>query len=97
MALRGLKMLFDQIINVQAVLNPNLKVLGMVATKYDSRPLNSKEIYDYMSQICERNGIKLFNQAIKVSVRFAEAPNLGKPLVLLNPTLDGAQAYQQIA
>jgi chromosome partitioning protein len=98
MALRGLKMLFDQITNVQAVLNPTLKVLGMIATKYDSRTLNSKEIYDYMSQLCERSDIKLlFNQAIKVSVRFAEAPNLGKPLVQLNPTLDGAQAYQQIA
>src|SRR5215212_9479239 len=97
MALRGLKMLLDSIDNVQAVTNPNLEVLGVLATKYDARTINSREVYDYLQQVCERQGIKLFNQVIKQSVRFTEAPNHGKPLIQLHPELDGAQAYQQVA
>ena len=97
MALRGLKMLLDSIDNVQTVTNPNLQILGVLATKYDARTLNSREVYGYLQQVCERQGIKVFNQVIKQSVRFTEAPNLGKPLVQLHPELDGAQAYQQVA
>jgi chromosome partitioning protein len=97
MALRGLKMLLDTIDNVQAVTNPTLLILGVLATKYDARTLNSQEVYDYLIAFCEKQDIKLFNQVIKQSVRFMEAPNHGKPLVQLHPTLDGAQAYQQVA
>ncbi len=97
MALRGLKMLLDTIDNVQSVTNPTLRILGILATKYDARTLNSQEVYDYLTNFCERQGIKLFNQVIKQSVRFMEAPNHGKPLIQLHPSLDGAQAYQQVA
>ena len=97
MALRGLKMLLDTIDNVQRVTNPKLKILGVLATKYDSRTINSREVYDYLSQLCDREGIKLFNQVIKVSVRFLEAPNHGTPIVQLYPDLDGSKAYQQVA
>ena len=97
MALRGLKMLLDSIDNVQQVTNPSLEILGVLATKYDARTINSREVYDYLQQVCERQGIKLFNQVIKQSVRFTEAPNHGKPLIRLHPELDGAQAYQQVA
>ncbi len=97
MALRGLKMLLDTIDNVQGVTNPTLRILGILATKYDTRTLNSQEVYDYLTKFCERLGIKLFTQVIKQSVRFMEAPNHGKPLIQLHPGLDGAQAYQQVA
>jgi chromosome partitioning protein len=97
MALRGLKMLLDTIENVQSVTNPTLKILGVLATKYDSRTLNSPEVYEYLSKFCERQNIRLFNQVIKQSVRFMEAPNAGKPVIELHPQLDGAQAYQQVA
>ena len=97
MALRGLKMLLDTIDNVQSVTNPTLRILGILATKYDARTLNSQEVYDYLTNFCERQGIKLFNQVIKQSVRFMEAPNQGKPLIQIHPSLDGAQAYQQVA
>lgn len=96
MALRGLKMLLDTVDNVQAVTNPNLKILGVLATKYDGRTLNSREVYDFLKDFCKRSSIRLFDEVIKQSVRFTEAPNLGKPLVQLHPELDGAQAYLQV-
>ncbi|HLZ28546.1 MAG TPA: AAA family ATPase [Chloroflexota bacterium] len=97
MALRGLKMLLDTIENVHAVTNPELRVLGILATKYDGRTLNGREVFDYLNEFCDRNGLKLYNQAIKQSVRFLEAPNFGTPLVQLHPELDGAKAYLQVA
>ena len=97
MALRGLKMLLDTIDNVQAVTNPGLTILGVLATKYDTRTLNSREVYDYLHGVCERQGIKVFNHVIKQSVRFTEAPNTGRPLIQLHPDHDGAKAYQHVA
>lgn len=97
MALRGLKMLLDTIESVQKVTNPTLQILGILATKYDPRTLNSREVYDYLRDFGERHAIKFFNEAIKQSVRFMEAPNTGQPLVRLHPDLDGAKAYQLVA
>lgn len=97
MALRGLKMLLDTIDNVQAVTNPGLRILGILATRYDSRTINSREVYDYLTDIASRQGLTVFNPVVKQSVRFTEAPNFGKPLVQLHPDLDGAKAYQQVA
>jgi chromosome partitioning protein len=97
MALRGLAMLLDTIQNVQAVTNPKLKIMGILATKYDVRTANSKEIYEYLEQFSKKQGIKLFNEYIKHSVRFMEAPAQGTPLVTMLPDLEGAKAYQQVA
>ena len=97
MALRGLDTLLSTIAQVRADLNPHLALLGILATKYDSRTLHSREVFDYLRQICERQHLRLFTPFIKYSVRFHEAPNERKPLVLLHPELDGAKAYLEVA
>jgi chromosome partitioning protein len=97
MSLRGLKMLLDTIENVQSVTNPNLRILGMLATKFDQRTHNSREIYDYLSDFARKQDIKLFNDAIKHSVRFMEAPSAGQPIVTWLPDFDGSIAYRHIA
>ena len=97
MALRGLKMLLDTIDSVRSVTNPNLRILGILATKYDARTLNSREVYDYLARFSETEGIKLFNATIRQSVRFLEAPGHATPIVQLHPELDGSKAYKQVA
>jgi chromosome partitioning protein len=97
MALRGLKMLLDTVSNVRAVTNPSLQILGILATKYETRTLNSREVYEYLDELCQREGIPLFNHVIRHSVRITEAPNHGKPVVALHPDLEGAKAYRQVA
>jgi chromosome partitioning protein len=97
MALRGLKMLLDTIDSVRSVTNPSLRILGILATKYDARTLNSREVYDYLSRFSETEGIKLFNSTIRQSVRFLEAPGHATPIVQLHPDLDGSKAYKQVA
>ncbi|MEE8518160.1 MAG: AAA family ATPase [Dehalococcoidia bacterium] len=97
MALRGLRMLLDTLENVREVTNPGLKVLGILATRYDSRTINSREVYEYLGEFCEREGLHLFPQVIKQSVRFAEAPGYHMPLALWRRELDGAQQYHLLA
>lgn len=97
MALRGLDTLLSTINQIQNDLNPQLTLLGILATNYDSRTLHSREVFDYLTQLCERQKLPLFNTYIKSSVRFHEAPNEHKPLVLLHPDLDGAKAYIEVA
>src|SRR5207248_687358 len=97
MALRGLDTLLGTIEQVRKDLNPTLSLLGILATKYDSRTLHSREVFDYLVQLCERQNLPLFNTYVKSSVRFHEAPNEHKPLVLLHPDLDGAKAYIEVA
>jgi chromosome partitioning protein len=97
MALRGLETLLATINQVRVDLNPKLTLLGILATNYDSRTLHSREIFEYLTDLCERQQLPLFNTYIKSSVRFHEAPNERKPLVLLHPELDGAKAYLEVA
>ena len=97
MALRGLRMLLDTVSDIQNLTNPGLRVLGLIATRYDPRTINSREVLDYISNYCDREGLRLFNQAIKSSVRITEAPNSGMPVVKLFPDLEGSQAYHQLA
>jgi chromosome partitioning protein len=97
MALRGLRMLLDTLENVREVTNPGLSIMGILATRYDGRTLNSREVYEYLREFCEREGLHLFPQVIKQSVRFAEAPGYQMPLVLWRKELDGAKQYQKVA
>ena len=97
MALRGLDTLLGTIEQVRKDLNPQLSLLGVLATKYDSRTLHSREVFEYLTQLCDRQRLPLFNTYVKASVRFQEAPNERTPLVLLHPELDGAKAYVEVA
>jgi chromosome partitioning protein len=97
MALRGLRMLLDTLENVREVTNPSLQIMGILATRYDSRTINSREVYEYLEEFCQREGIHLFPQVIKQSVRFAEAPGYHMPLVLWRKELDGAKQYRKLA
>ena len=97
MALRGLRMLLDTLENVREVTNPRLEIMGILATRYDSRTINSREVYEYLKDFCKREGLKLFPMVIKQSVRFAEAPGYHTPLALWRKELDGAKQYRKLA
>ena len=97
MSLRGLRMLLDTLENVREVTNPHLKVLGLLATRYDSRTINSREVHQYLADFCRREQLNLFPQVIKQSVRFAEAPGYQMPLALWRKDLDGSKQYRDLA
>jgi chromosome partitioning protein len=96
LALRGLDMLAKTVSKIRAITNPELTYLGILATKYDRRTLNSKEVFDALLQVSKTAGIRMFNTYIINSVRFTESPNLKTPLVLADPDHEGSKAYNQV-
>lgn len=97
MALRGLEMLVHTIEKVRSYLNPDLKILGVLGTKYRPHTLSGQEVMEALEAAAQESGVKLFTTAIKDSVRFAESPSTKKPLVLFDSAHDGAKAYIQVA
>ena len=97
MALRGFADLLETIDNVRGVLNPDLRILGVLGTRFDARTTHQREVYDYLKNYCAEHDLRLFDPPIKASTRFTEAPTHHIPLVLLHKDLEGARAYYQLA
>ena len=96
LALRGLEMLAKTVSRIRAITNPDLTYLGILATKYDRRTLNSREIYVALKETSAQAGIRMFNVYVTHSVRFPESPNSKAPLILVDPSHEGAKAYAQV-
>lgn len=97
LALRGLDMLAKTVSRIRSITNPELTFLGILATKYDRRTLNSREVFDALQDASKNAGIKMFNTFITSSVRFTESPNAQAPLLLTDPKHEGSKAYAQVA
>jgi chromosome partitioning protein len=93
-ALRGMTLLLDSIERVRERLNPGLEVDGILPTMYDSRTLHGREV---LGRVREAFGDKVFGVVIRKTIRFAEAPVVGEPIVHYAPTSPGASAYRELA
>jgi chromosome partitioning protein len=93
-ALRGMALLMDSIEKVKERLNPRLQIDGIVATMFDPRTLHSKEV---LSRVQDAFGKKVFETVIRKTVRFAEAPVAGEPILSYSPKSLGAMAYRDLA
>jgi chromosome partitioning protein len=93
LALEGLSQLLNTIQLVQQGLNPRLRIAGMAMTMYDSRThLALQVVEDVATHFPEL----IFHAVIPRSVRIAEAPSYGEPLVSFDPRSRGAQAYEAL-
>jgi len=93
-ALRGMALLMDSIDRVRERLNPRLQIDGIVATMFDPRTLHSREV---LSRVQDVFGHKLFETVVRKTVRFAEAPVAGEPILTYAPKSLGTTAYRQLA
>jgi chromosome partitioning protein len=93
-ALRGMRLLMESIERVGERLNPRLQVDGIVATMYDGRTLHAREV---LARVQEAFGRRLFSTPIRKTIRFAEAPVVGEPILTYAPASPGATSYRQLA
>jgi chromosome partitioning protein len=91
---RGVGQLLETIEDVRQFANEKLRVLGVVPTMYDSRTTHSRKV---LSEVEERHHLPLFLPPVPKSVRFAEAPELGRSVMQHAPTSAGAEAYRALA
>jgi len=94
LALRGVRVLLETIDRVQRRLNPQLKLLGILPTMYNSRTIHAREV---LEEIRATLGDKVFPVVIKNSIRFAEAPVARQPILEYASSHPGAEAYRTLA
>ena len=93
-ALEGLTALVDTISKLVAVVNPNLKIEGILRTTFDHRNRLSNDVSDQLKQ---HFGDKVYRTVIPRNVRLAEAPSFGTPAMYYDKTSVGAKAYLALA
>ncbi len=90
LSLAGIARLMDTVRTIQSTSNPSLRVSGVVGTMYDGRTNLSKEVVDELGK--HFPGL-VFDTIIPRSVRMAEAPSYGLPIVDYAPASTGSVAY----
>ncbi|WP_407941485.1 ParA family protein [Microlunatus kandeliicorticis] len=93
-ALRGIALLTDTISKVQERLNPDLQVLGILGTMFDSRTLHSREV---LERVVQAFGDDVFHTVIRRTVKFPETTVAGEPITTYASTSPGATAYRTLA
>ena len=81
-SLRGVALLMDTIEKVQDRLNPELKILGILATMFDPRTLHTREV---RQRVIEAFGELVFEAVINRTVRFPETTVAGEPITTWAP------------
>lgn len=93
-ALEGLGQLLSVVQRVRSGLNPNLTILGIVVTMYDSRTSLSDQV---LHELRKHFGDRVMDTIIPRNVRLAEAPSYGKPITEHDKWSKGARSYKQLA
>ena len=93
-ALEGVAQLLDSMKLVKKATNPNLKLLGVLATMYDKRTSLSAEVLEEVKKYFKD---KVFETTIPRNVRVAEAPSHGTPVGSYDKFSKGAKAYKDLA
>ena len=91
---RGVGQLLDTVHDVQRILNPSLRVLGVLPTMFDGRTNHARAV---LADVSDRYGLAVLEPAIPKSVRFAEAPAAGRSVLSTAGRTRGADAYRELA
>jgi chromosome partitioning protein len=91
---RGVGQLLDTVRDVRRILNKKLRVIGILPTLYDGRSTHSREVLD---DVGERYDLPVLSPPIPKTVRFAEAPAVGRSILSTARSSKGAAAYREVA
>lgn len=93
-ALEGLSQLLRTVQLVRDGIKPDLELVGVLLTMYDSRLNLSRQVAE---DAREHFGDLVFKTMIPRNIRLAEAPSYGKPILLYDITSVGAASYLTVA
>jgi chromosome partitioning protein len=93
-ALEGVSQLLDTLDRVRESFGSQIKVEGVLLTMYDDRTNLTRQVEQDLRQFFENN---VFQTVIPRSIRLAEAPSFGKPILAYDVRSRGAECYIQLA
>src|ERR671935_3036128 len=89
LSLRGLVQLENTLSMIREHLNPDVEIVGILPTMFDTRTLPSREAIEILR---ENFGDLVFKTRIRKTIRYAEAPVKGTSVLAYDPTGEAAQA-----
>jgi chromosome partitioning protein len=92
--MEGIPDLLQTLNEVRTYFNPTLKIEGILLTMVDERTNLSRQVAEEVRKSLK--GI-VYQVVVPRSIRLAEAPSFGKPVVLYDPKSRGAEAYLNLA
>jgi chromosome partitioning protein len=93
-ALEGVSQLLDTIERVRESFKHPLRIEGVLLTMFDDRTILARQV---AADLREFFGREVFRTVIPRSIRLAEAPSFGKPILSYDPRSRGAEAYIKLA
>jgi chromosome partitioning protein len=93
-ALEGISELMDTIDRVRDSFRHSLKLEGILLTMFDDRTNLTRQV---ATDLREFFGTDVFRTVIPRSIRLAEAPSFGKPILGYDPRSRGAETYIKLA
>jgi len=93
-ALEGVSELMDTIDRVHDSFQHRLQVEGILLTMFDDRTNLTRQVANDLRDFF---GEKVFQTVIPRSVRLAEAPSFGQPILTYDPRSKGAESYIKLA
>ena len=93
-ALEGISELMDTIDRIRDGFNHPLQVEGILLTMFDDRTNLTRQVAADLKSFFHD---EVFKTVIPRSIRLAEAPSFGKPILVYDPRSRGAESYIQLA
>ncbi len=93
-ALEGISELMDTIDRIRESFGHPLAIEGILLTMYDDRTNLTRQVAKDLKEFFKE---QVFRTIIPRSVRLAEAPSFGKPILAYDPRSRGAESYIQLA
>jgi chromosome partitioning protein len=93
-ALEGISQLMDTIDKIREAFSHPLKIQGILLTMYDERTNLTRQVADDLRDFFRD---EVLATVIPRSIRLAEAPSYGKPILMYDPRSRGAESYIKLA
>jgi chromosome partitioning protein len=93
-ALEGISQLMDTIDKIRDAFSHPLKIQGILLTMYDERTNLTRQVADDLKDFFHD---EVLTTVIPRSIRLAEAPSYGKPILMYDPRSKGAESYIKLA
>jgi chromosome partitioning protein len=93
-ALEGISELMDTVDRIRDSFNHPLEIEGILLTMFDDRTNLTRQVAQDLKEFF---GKQVFRTVIPRSIRLAEAPSFGKPILAYDPRSRGAESYIQLA
>ncbi|WP_142846724.1 AAA family ATPase [Telmatospirillum sp. J64-1] len=96
LSLMGIPQLLETLADVQSLVNPAIRVLGILPTLYDPRRNQDRDRLADLTEMGGQNGFQVF-PPVRRAVAYPTGVNEGKPGLAIDPNAAGCESYQEIA